>query len=132
MNLECVEIENFIATFLVSWTYVKQAYDIQNQSFLLIQDSFISSYVKQPAHEKIGVVDSQWIVHQVIPSLGNQVLLRLLVLHHLYTIGTLISDHVTSNQGKAENGQAPWEGVSYQTVTDFTYFLTFHTVTFAV
>ncbi|GMH07119.1 hypothetical protein Nepgr_008959 [Nepenthes gracilis] len=38
-----------------------------------------------PAHEKIGVVDSQWIVHKVIPSLGNQ--------------------------GKAENGKAPWEGV---------------------
>nr|GMD29465.1 T6D22.12 isoform 1 [Ipomoea batatas] len=27
----------------------------------------------EPAHEKIGVVDSQWIIHQVIPSLGNQV-----------------------------------------------------------
>ncbi|XP_066315601.1 uncharacterized protein [Miscanthus floridulus] len=39
----------------------------------------------EPAHEKIGVVDSQWIVHQVVPSLGNQ--------------------------GKAENGKAPWEGV---------------------
>ncbi|RVW95353.1 DNA-directed RNA polymerases IV and V subunit 2 [Vitis vinifera] len=25
------------------------------------------------AHEKIGVVDSQWIVHQTVPSLGNQV-----------------------------------------------------------
>ncbi|KAF3454984.1 hypothetical protein FNV43_RR05432 [Rhamnella rubrinervis] len=39
----------------------------------------------EPAHEKIGVVDSQWIVHQVIPSLGNQ--------------------------GESENGKAPWEGV---------------------
>lgn len=39
----------------------------------------------EPAHEKIGVVDSQWIVHQVIPSLGNQ--------------------------GESENGQAPWQGV---------------------
>ncbi|KAJ8559593.1 hypothetical protein K7X08_003651 [Anisodus acutangulus] len=39
----------------------------------------------QPAHEKIGVVDSQWIVHQVIPSLGSQ--------------------------GSSENGKAPWEGV---------------------
>ncbi|XP_015874419.1 uncharacterized protein LOC107411361 [Ziziphus jujuba] len=39
----------------------------------------------EPAHEKIGVVDSQWIVHQVIPSLGNQ--------------------------GQSENGKAPWEGV---------------------
>lgn len=27
----------------------------------------------QPAHERIGVVDSQWIIHQVIPSLGRQV-----------------------------------------------------------
>ncbi|KAI3696950.1 hypothetical protein L6452_29605 [Arctium lappa] len=26
----------------------------------------------EPAHEKIGVVDSQWIVHQVIPTLGGQ------------------------------------------------------------
>lgn len=39
----------------------------------------------EPAHEKIGVVDAQWIVHQGIPSLGNQ--------------------------GKAESGKAPWEGV---------------------
>ncbi|CAI9763171.1 unnamed protein product [Fraxinus pennsylvanica] len=39
----------------------------------------------EPAHEKIGVVDSQWIVHQTVPSLGNQ--------------------------GMAENGKAPWEGV---------------------
>ncbi|XP_075513533.1 uncharacterized protein LOC142548823 isoform X2 [Primulina tabacum] len=38
-----------------------------------------------PAHEKIGVVDSQWIVHQVIPSLGSQ--------------------------GESENGKAPWQGV---------------------
>ncbi|XP_037481281.1 uncharacterized protein LOC119358995 isoform X2 [Triticum dicoccoides] len=39
----------------------------------------------EPAHEKIGVVDSQWIVHQVVPSLGNQ--------------------------GKAEGGKPAWEGV---------------------
>lgn len=39
----------------------------------------------EPAHEKIGVVDAQWIVHQTVPSLGNQ--------------------------GQAENGRAPWEGV---------------------
>ncbi|CAF2283014.1 unnamed protein product [Brassica napus] len=39
----------------------------------------------QPAHEKIGVVDSQWIIHKVIPSLGSQ--------------------------GKSENGKAPWQGV---------------------
>ncbi|WCJ21180.1 hypothetical protein M5689_003356 [Euphorbia peplus] len=39
----------------------------------------------EPAHEKIGVVDAQWIVHQGVPSLGNQ--------------------------GKADDGRAPWEGV---------------------
>ncbi|GJN19634.1 hypothetical protein PR202_gb06929 [Eleusine coracana subsp. coracana] len=39
----------------------------------------------EPAHEKIGVVDAQWIVHQAVPSLGNQ--------------------------GKSDNGRAPWEGV---------------------
>ncbi|XP_030953768.1 uncharacterized protein LOC115976562 isoform X2 [Quercus lobata] len=39
----------------------------------------------EPAHEKIGVVDSQWIVHQSVPSLGSQ--------------------------GQAEIGRAPWEGV---------------------
>ncbi|KAF9603261.1 hypothetical protein IFM89_034594 [Coptis chinensis] len=26
----------------------------------------------EPAHEKIGVVDAQWIVHQIVPSLGSQ------------------------------------------------------------
>ncbi|EYU30626.1 hypothetical protein ABFS82_11G061400 [Erythranthe guttata] len=39
----------------------------------------------EPAHERIGVVDAQWIVHQTVPSLGNQ--------------------------GKSENGEAPWQGV---------------------
>ncbi|KAK1438180.1 hypothetical protein QVD17_03985 [Tagetes erecta] len=39
----------------------------------------------EPAHEKIGVVDAQWIVHQGLPSLGNQ--------------------------GQAENGKQPWQGV---------------------
>ncbi|CAL5033093.1 unnamed protein product [Urochloa decumbens] len=39
----------------------------------------------EPAHEKIGVVDAQWIVHHAIPSHGNQ--------------------------GEAVNGRAPWKGV---------------------
>ncbi|KAF7124600.1 hypothetical protein RHSIM_Rhsim12G0109300 [Rhododendron simsii] len=39
----------------------------------------------EPAHEKIGVVDAQWIVHQTVPTLGNQ--------------------------GQAENGKPPWQGV---------------------
>lgn len=39
----------------------------------------------EPAHEKIGVVDAQWIVHQSVPSLGNQ--------------------------GQSADGKAPWQGV---------------------
>ncbi|KAH7670439.1 hypothetical protein IHE45_10G027400 [Dioscorea alata] len=39
----------------------------------------------EPAHEKIGVVDSEWIIHQVIPSLGNQ--------------------------GESDDGKASWQGV---------------------
>lgn len=39
----------------------------------------------EPPHEKIGVVDAQWIEHKVLPSLGNQ--------------------------GEALDGRAPWEGV---------------------
>ncbi|KAK6155232.1 hypothetical protein DH2020_009480 [Rehmannia glutinosa] len=50
----------------------------------------------EPAHEKIGVVDSQWIVHQTVPSLGNQ--------------------------GKAEKGKAPWEGVRERCRNEWTIF----------
>lgn len=39
----------------------------------------------EPAHEKIGVVDDQWIIHVGVPSLGNQ--------------------------GESTGGRAPWEGV---------------------
>ncbi|GFY87257.1 trimethylguanosine synthase [Actinidia rufa] len=51
---------------------------------------------RQPAHEKIGVVDEQWIVHQTVPSLGNQ--------------------------GKAENGKAAWEGVRERCRSEWTMF----------
>ncbi|XP_050214140.1 uncharacterized protein LOC126665394 [Mercurialis annua] len=54
--------------------------------------------VAEPAHEKIGVVDSQWIVHQVIPSLGRQ--------------------------GSSENGQAPWEGVRARCKNEWSIFQT--------
>ncbi|XP_058101944.1 uncharacterized protein LOC131246093 isoform X2 [Magnolia sinica] len=50
----------------------------------------------EPAHEKIGVVDAQWIVHQVVPSLGNQ--------------------------GQAANGKAPWEGVRDRCRKEWTIF----------
>ncbi|KAL6342824.1 hypothetical protein AAG906_016843 [Vitis piasezkii] len=45
---------------------------------------------------KIGVVDSQWIVHQTVPSLGNQ--------------------------GQAENGKAPWQGVREKCKKEWTMF----------
>lgn len=38
-----------------------------------ISSELIIQTCLQPAHEKIGVVDSQWIVHQTVPSLGSQV-----------------------------------------------------------
>ncbi|XP_021901239.1 uncharacterized protein LOC110817135 isoform X2 [Carica papaya] len=50
----------------------------------------------EPAHEKIGVVDSQWIVHQTVPSLGNQ--------------------------GEAQNGKAPWQGVRERCKKEWTMF----------
>lgn len=49
-----------------------------------------------PAHEKIGVVDSQWIVHQTVPSLGNQ--------------------------GEAHDGKAPWQGVRERCRKEWTMF----------
>ncbi|KAL8052669.1 hypothetical protein ABFS82_05G020500 [Erythranthe guttata] len=49
-----------------------------------------------PAHEKIGVVDAQWIVHQTVPSLRNQ--------------------------GKAENGVSPWQGVRLRCRREWTMF----------
>ncbi|XP_010556214.1 PREDICTED: uncharacterized protein LOC104825558 [Tarenaya hassleriana] len=52
--------------------------------------------VEQPAHEKIGVVDSQWIVHQTVPSLGNQ--------------------------GEGRDGKAPWQGVRERCKREWTMF----------
>ncbi|KAJ6431091.1 hypothetical protein OIU84_018564 [Salix udensis] len=50
----------------------------------------------EPAHEKIGVVDSQWIVHQTIPSLGNQ--------------------------GESQDGKKPWQGVKERCRKEWTMF----------
>ncbi|KAF3584829.1 hypothetical protein F2Q69_00026064, partial [Brassica cretica] len=50
----------------------------------------------EPAHEKIGVVDSQWIIHQVIPSLGSQ--------------------------GESEKGKTPWQGVRERCRNEWTLF----------
>ncbi|CAA7058297.1 unnamed protein product [Microthlaspi erraticum] len=50
----------------------------------------------KPAHEKIGVVDSQWVVHQTVPSLGSQ--------------------------GEAVDGKAPWQGVRDRCKKEWTMF----------
>ncbi|KAI9072140.1 hypothetical protein K1719_045917 [Acacia pycnantha] len=50
----------------------------------------------EPAHEKIGVVDAQWILHQSVPSLGNQ--------------------------GQAQDGKAPWQGVRDRCYKEWTMF----------
>ncbi|KAG7012780.1 hypothetical protein SDJN02_25533, partial [Cucurbita argyrosperma subsp. argyrosperma] len=50
----------------------------------------------EPAHEKIGVVDAQWIVHQGLPSLGSQ--------------------------GETEVGKAPWQGVRERCKKEWTMF----------
>ncbi|KAJ0252950.1 Lysine ketoglutarate reductase trans-splicing protein [Hirschfeldia incana] len=50
----------------------------------------------QNAHEKIGVVDAQWIIHQGVPSLGNQ--------------------------GQQEEGKQPWEGVRERCRREWTMF----------
>ncbi|KAJ0779894.1 hypothetical protein HanPI659440_Chr06g0231541 [Helianthus annuus] len=50
----------------------------------------------EPAHEKIGVVDAQWIIHQGLPSLGNQ--------------------------GQGENGKQPWQGVRQRCQSEWKMF----------
>lgn len=60
-----------------------QYHDIFNWKNLLNILCFL-----QPAHEKIGVVDSQWVVHQVVPSLGNQVSsceVAICLVYHVFT-----------------------------------------------
>jgi len=67
----------------------------------------------QPAHEKIGVVDSQWIVHQVVPSLGNQVRIT----HCVVWVSdlTIASEFAISNVNlfpswKCTGAVGEWEG----------------------
>ncbi|XP_031489305.1 uncharacterized protein LOC116256901 isoform X2 [Nymphaea colorata] len=50
----------------------------------------------EPAHEKIGVVDAQWIIHMVLPSLGDQ--------------------------GEGKDGRQPWEGVRARCKEEWTEF----------
>ncbi|CAN6842149.1 unnamed protein product [Brassica oleracea] len=78
----CVEVSSLC---LYVFTTAKVISIIDDENLLL-----------QPAHEKIGVVDSQWIIHKVIPSLGSQ--------------------------GKSENGKAPWQGVRERCKKEWTMF----------
>lgn len=57
----------FFYTSAFNFIILLFACDCNQNPFLI----FVPWY--QPAHEKIGVVDAQWIVHQSVPSLGNQV-----------------------------------------------------------
>ena len=60
----CVEVLTYVCLLLILLYYL----------FVSMHNHIgTSSSLKQPAHEKIGVVDSQWIIHQTFPSLGNQV-----------------------------------------------------------
>ncbi|GFZ17899.1 trimethylguanosine synthase [Actinidia rufa] len=93
----------------------------------------------QPAHEKIGVVDSQWVVHQVIPSLGNQATTYIddydiratcdveSCDKRIISSGLFMVSHISwewealvqvakawppnDEVGQSENGKAPWQGV---------------------
>ncbi|KAL9322760.1 hypothetical protein ACSQ67_010813 [Phaseolus vulgaris] len=56
----------------------------------------------EPAHEKIGVIDSQWIVHQVIPSLGNQATNALF--------------------GESDKGKKPWDSVRARCKSEWAQF----------
>ncbi|RLM65903.1 hypothetical protein C2845_PM16G03880 [Panicum miliaceum] len=76
-----------------AWRMTKRQSDQEVHKFVEIMATLFSRnawhcvwYMVQPAHEKIGVVDAQWVVHQAIPSLGNQ--------------------------GEAVNRRAPWKGVN--------------------
>ncbi|RVX05729.1 hypothetical protein CK203_027377 [Vitis vinifera] len=83
----CVEVLTYVCLLLILLYYL----------FVSMHDHIgTSSSLKQPAHEKIGVVDSQWIVHQTVPLLGNQ--------------------------GQAENGKAPWQGVRERCKKEWTMF----------
>lgn len=69
-------------------------------------------------HERIGVVDAQWIKHKAVPSLGDQVK-KLLIQQMLIVfvcvcvcvfLWVIINFFVW--QGQAVDGREPWEGVS--------------------
>ncbi|TYG49511.1 hypothetical protein ES288_D10G100100v1 [Gossypium darwinii] len=59
-------------------------------------DFALRKCIEQPSHEKIGVVDAQWIVHQGVPSLGNQ--------------------------GQPVGGKASWQGVRERCRKEWTMF----------
>ncbi|KAK4779996.1 hypothetical protein SAY87_016102 [Trapa incisa] len=57
---------------------------------------FVLRKCVEPAHDKIGVVDSQWVVHQSVPSLRNQ--------------------------GEQYEGKSPWRGVRERCLNEWSMF----------
>lgn len=69
---------------------------------------------EQPAYEKIGVVDAQWILHQSVPSLGNQASDMKLFCAISFGLTQLVISSLpfSFQQGESQDGKAPWQGVS--------------------
>ncbi|KAE9461276.1 hypothetical protein C3L33_06858, partial [Rhododendron williamsianum] len=107
----------------LTWQMTKRRGDREVHKFVEIMAPVFSReawrcvwHMIQPAHEKIGVVDSQWIVHQVIPSLGNQ---GNTLAAHLFNCFVHVSQDL---QGKQEDGKAPWQGVRERCKSEWAQF----------
>ncbi|KAF2572026.1 hypothetical protein F2Q70_00000204 [Brassica cretica] len=80
----------------LTWEMTKKRDDTENDLVHGWGLDFAVRKCVQNAHEKIGVVDAQWIIHQGVPSLGNQ--------------------------GQQEEGKQPWEGVRERCRREWTMF----------
>jgi len=67
----CVEVINYDSFLDKGWFCLYGMGDFL--SIFWPRELLLYLSYMQPAHEKIGIIDSQWIVHQAVPSLGNQV-----------------------------------------------------------
>ncbi|RVW97213.1 Retrovirus-related Pol polyprotein from transposon RE1 [Vitis vinifera] len=90
IEVDCHFIREKIASGCIATSFVNsndQLADIFTKSLRGPRIKYICNKLGayDPAHEKIGVVDSQWIIHKVVPSLGSQ--------------------------GESAGGKPPWHGV---------------------
>ncbi|KAI7727338.1 hypothetical protein M8C21_027610, partial [Ambrosia artemisiifolia] len=88
MRQEDIEVHKFVE--IMAPVFSREAwrcvwYLIQNDLVHGWGLDFALQKCVEPAYERIGVVDAQWIVHQGVPSLGNQ--------------------------GKEDDGKTRWKGV---------------------